>query len=129
LDKIVKAESIKLKPKDRKALLEAISWKDETAEKVIKSKDKNGTIYEVDTELRDYENIPLKQDVQEYFEREVLPYNDDAWIDETKTITGCEITFTKIFYQYQKLRSVEDITAEIMELEKETKGILNEIVA
>lgn len=129
LDKTLKAEGTKLKPKDRKAFIEAISWKDETAEKVIKSKDKSGTVYEADTELRDYENIPLKQDIQEYFEREVLPYNDDAWIDETKTITGCEITFTKIFYKYQQLKSVEDITAEIMILEKETEGILKEIVA
>ena len=129
LDKALKAEGIKLKPKDRKAFTEAISWKDETAEKIIKSKDKDGTEYEVDTELRDFENIPLKQDIQEYFEKEVLPFVPDAWIDHSKTITGYEITFTKIFYKYEQLRSVEEITEEIMALEKETEGLLNEIVA
>ena len=109
LDKILKAEEIKLKPKDRKHLIEAISWKDETAEKVIKSKDKEGTEYEPDTELRDYENIPLKQDIQEYFETEVLPFVPDAWIDHSKTIIGYEITFTKIFYKYQALSICKEI--------------------
>lgn len=129
LDKALKAEGTKLKPKDRKAFIEAISWKDETAEKVIKSKDKDGIEYEPDTALRDYENIPLKQDIQEYFETEVLPFVPDAWIDHSKTIIGYEITFTKIFYKYQALRSIEEITSEILILEKETEGILKEIVA
>ena len=128
-DKVLKAEGIKLKPKDRKAFTDAITWKDETAEKVIKSNDKQGIVYEVDTELRDYENIPLKQDIQEYFETEVLLFVPDAWIDHSKTITGYEIGFTKIFYKYQELRSVEEITADIMQLEAETDGILKEIVS
>jgi type I restriction enzyme M protein len=128
LDKALKEVEIKLKPKDRKSFIEAISWKDESAEKVIKKNDKEGIEYEPDTELRDYENIPLKQDIQAYFEREVLPYNDDAWIDESKTIKGYEISFTKIFYQYQPLRSVEEVAADILRLEVETDGLLKEIV-
>jgi type I restriction enzyme M protein len=112
LDKALKTLEVKLKPKDRKAFIEAISWKDETAERVIKKQDKQGIEYEADTELRDYENIPLKQDIQEYFNVEVLPFVPDAWIDHSKTITGYEIAFTKIFYQYQPLRSVEEITAD-----------------
>lgn len=77
--------------------------------------------------MRDYENIPLKQDIQEYFETEVLPFVPDAWIDHNKTITGYEIAFTKIFYQYQPLRSVLEITADILKLEEETEGLLKEI--
>lgn len=129
IDKALKELSLKLKPKDRKAFIDAVSWKDETADPVIKSQDKKGIIYEADTELRDYENIPLKQDIQTYFETEVLPFVPDAWIDHSKTITGYEITFTKIFYQYQALRSVENITADILQLEAETDGLLKEIVS
>ncbi len=128
LDKILKTEGIKLKPKDRKAIIDAISWKDEEAEKVIKKKDKNEIEYEVDVELRDYENIPLKQDIQKYFEEEVLPFVPDAWIDHSKTIKGYEISFTKIFYQYQPLRSVEEISKEIKILEEETDGLLKKII-
>ncbi len=129
LDKVLKTETIKLKPKDRKDFITAISWKNETAEKIIKKQDKEGIEYEPDTELRDYENIPLKQDIQIHFETEVLPFVPDAWIDNSKTIIGYEITFTKIFYKYQSLRSIEEITNEILILEKETEGILKEIVA
>jgi type I restriction enzyme M protein len=124
----MKAEGIKLKPKERKAIIDAISWKDEEAEKVIKKKDKNEIEYEVDVELRDYENIPLKQDIQKYFEEEVLPFVPDAWIDHSKTIKGYEISFTKIFYQYQPLRSVEEISKEIKILEEETDGLLKKII-
>lgn len=140
LDKALKSENIKLKPKDRKSFMDAISWKDETAQPVLKSGYKDnmapslkeragGEAYEPDPELRDYENIPLKQDIQEYFEKEVLPFVPDAWIDHSKTITGYEITFTKIFYQYQPLRSVEDITADILQLVKETEGLLTQIIS
>jgi type I restriction enzyme M protein len=129
LDKVLKAEDIKLKPKDRKAFVEGISWKDESAEKVIKKQDKNGIEYEPDPELRDYENIPLKQNIQEYFEREVLPYVPDAWIDESKTRKGYEIAFTKIFYRFRPLRDLEIISAEIIQLEKETEGIIKEIIS
>ncbi len=128
LDKILKSESFKLKPKDRKSFLEAISWKDETAEKVIKSKSKEGVTYEADAELREYENVPLKKSIQEYFEVEVLPFVPDAWIDETKTVKGYEITFAKIFYRYVPLRNLEVITEEILQLEQETELIIKEIV-
>jgi type I restriction enzyme M protein len=78
--------------------------------------------------LRDYENVPLKDDIEKYFEKEVLPYLPDAWIDDSKTVKGYEITFTKIFYKYQPLRSLEEITAEILALEKETEGIIKQII-
>jgi len=128
-EKTLKTLNIKLNPKYRKSFIDAISWKDETAEKVILKADKFGIEYVPDPELRDYENIPLKQDIQEYFEKEVLPYVPDAWIDHSKTQIGYEISFTKIFYKYQPLRSVEEIIAEIMQLEKETDGLLDQILA
>ena len=78
--------------------------------------------------MRDTENVPLDQDIQEYFVREVLQHIPDAWIDESKTVKGYEISFTRYFYNYLPPRSIEEITAEIFELEKETDGILNEIV-
>ncbi len=81
-----------------------------------------------DPELRDYENIPLKENVEEYFKREVLPHLPDAWIDHTKTKIGYEINFTKYFYKYKPLRSLEEIRRDILELEKETRESLNEIM-
>jgi type I restriction enzyme M protein len=109
--------------------LDAISWKNEEAEPVVKKKEKNGTIhYEADSDLRDTENIPLDQNIHEYFKREVLQHIPDAWIDESKTVKGYEISFTRYFYNYVAPRSMEVIRAEIFELEKETEGILNEIV-
>ena len=81
-----------------------------------------------DPELRDYENIPLKENVEEYFKREVLPHLPDAWIDHSKTKIGYEINFTKYFYKYKPLRSLEEIRRDILELENETRESLNEIM-
>lgn len=80
-----------------------------------------------DTSLRDTENVPLNEDIQEYFEREVLPFAPDAWIDESKTKIGYEIPFTRYFYKYEAPRSSSEIMAEILELEKEIDGSLKEI--
>lgn len=128
LDAALKKLALKWKPKDRKQFLDAISWKDEEAEPVIKKKEKDKIEYESDVELRDYENVPVKQDVQQYFEKEVWPFVPDAWIDHSKTVKGYKVSFTKIFYKYQPLRSVAEITEEIMQLERETEGLLNEII-
>jgi len=77
--------------------------------------------------LRDNENVPLKKDIWEYFKREV-PHVPDAWIDESKTVKGYEINITKYFYKYKPLRSLEEIRAEILELELQTQGLMNEVV-
>lgn len=82
-----------------------------------------------DTKLRDYEKIPLKDDVDAYFEREVLPHVPDAWMDRSKDKIGYEINFTKYFYKYQPLRSLDEIKADILALEQETDGLLKEILA
>ncbi len=81
-----------------------------------------------DSSLRDTENIPLLMDVQEYMEKEVLPHVPDAWIDHSKTNVGYEINFTKYFYQYKPLRSLEEIRADIMALEQETDGLLKNVI-
>lgn len=96
-----------------KAILSALSERDETAEIC---KDSKGNL-EADTDLRDTENVPLKEDIHEYFEREVKPHVPDAWIDESKTKIGYEIPFTRHFYKYTPLRSSEEIMTEIKELE------------
>lgn len=82
-----------------------------------------------DSSLRDTENIPLTMDIQEYMEKEVLPHVPDAWVDHSKTNTGYEINFTKYFYQYKPLRSLEEIRNDILALEQETDGLLKEIIS
>lgn len=81
-----------------------------------------------DSSLRDTENIPLKENISEYIKREVLPHVPDAWVDESKTKIGYEINFTKYFYQYKPLRSLSDIKKDILALEKETEGLIKEVI-
>ena len=81
-----------------------------------------------DSSLRDTENIPLTMDMQDYMKREVLPHVSDAWIDEAKTNIGYEINFTRYFYQYKPLRSLDEIRKDIMAIEQETDGLLKEVI-
>lgn len=97
------------------AILVALSEKDDTADVCVKNK--KGDI-EPDSDLRDTENVPLTEDIHDYFEREVLPHVSDAWIDEEKTKIGYEVPFTRHFYKYQELRPSSEIKAEIQELEE-----------
>jgi len=130
VNKAIKDLKLDVDANGLKCILDAVCWKNEDAERVIKKTEKDGTIvYEVDSDLRDTENVPLDQDIHEYFEREVLQHIPDAWIDESKTVRGYEISFTRYFYSYVPPRSLEEITAEIFALERETEGILNEIVS
>ncbi len=80
-----------------------------------------------DSSLRDSENVPLKEDIREYFNREVIPFAPDAWIDKSKTKVGYEIPFTRYFYRYEAPRPSREIMAEILELEKELNGVLSEV--
>lgn len=80
-----------------------------------------------DSSLRDTESIPLTEDISEYFKREVLPFAPDAWIDESKTKVGYEISFTRYFYKYTAPRPSKEIMEEILELECELDGSLAEI--
>jgi len=108
----------------QKAVLKALSEQDETADVCV---DKKGNP-EPDTTLRDNENVPLKEDIREYFQREVLPHVPDAWIDESKTVKGYEINTTKYFYKYKPLRPLADIRADIMALKQETEGMIQEVL-
>ncbi len=86
--------------------------------------------YEPDSELRDTEQVPLMEEggIEAFISREVLPYAPDAWIDESATKIGYEVSFTRHFYKPQPLRTLEEISADIVALEKETEGLLSEII-
>lgn len=80
-----------------------------------------------DSARRDTENVPLTENIEEYFEREVKPYAPDAWIDESKSKVGYEIPFTRYFYKYEPPQPSSEIKAEILALEKELSGLLKEV--
>ena len=82
-----------------------------------------------DSALRDTENIPLRENIDAYMKREVLPHVPDAWIDDSKTNIGYEINFTKYFYEYKPLRSLEEIRADILALEMETEGLIKTVIS
>lgn len=129
VDDILSRLGIKLNASDKKIVLDAFSWKDEKAKPVVKKIESDGTVlFEPNPDLRDSENVPLNEDINEYFNREVLKYVRDAWIDESKTIKGYSISFTRYFYSYQPPRSLEEISKELQLLENETKGVLEEFL-
>ena len=86
--------------------------------------------YEQDPDLRDTEQVPLLEDggIEAFLQREVLPYAPDAWYVESSVKTGYEISFTRYFYKPKPLRPLEEIRADILALEKETEGLLEEII-
>jgi type I restriction enzyme M protein len=90
-------------------------------------KDKKGNI-KTDGSLRDNERIPLGTDIDEYFEREVKPHLPESYMDRSKDSVGYEINFTKYFYQYKPLRSLSDLTKELLDLEKESDGLMNKLI-
>ena len=151
VEKAADKNGLKLNAKRLKLLQSALAEKDETAAPVIKKIHKHGKMevdplhgrfpitmdgkpcvveYEPDSDLRDSEQVPLLEDggIEAFFRREVLPHVPDAWIDEEETKIGYEISFTRYFYKPQPLRTLAEISADIMALEKETGGLLGEIV-
>ena len=81
-----------------------------------------------DTKLRDAERVPLTKDIDDYYQREVKPHVPDSWIDRKKDKVGYEINFNRYFYQYTPLRSLKEITDELLKLERESEGLLNEVL-
>ncbi len=81
-----------------------------------------------DSKLRDYERVPLSEDIEQYFSSEVEPHLPNSWINFDKSKEGYEINFTKYFYKYKPLRSSEDITRDLLELDKESENLLNQIM-
>ncbi|MEQ9570130.1 MAG: N-6 DNA methylase, partial [Longimicrobiales bacterium] len=127
----LKAAGLSLSASLRKAIESALSEQDDEAAVCT---DRKGNP-EYDSDLRDYENVPLGEGVTEYFEREVKPYVPEAWIDESYTDekdgevgrVGYEINFNRYFYEYEPPRPLEEITADIRAVEKEIVALLGEV--
>jgi type I restriction enzyme M protein len=151
VDEILGRLDLKLSGNELKVLLRAVSWRVETAPPVIAKVHKLGKVYpdplhgryeqmvrskhsvveyEPDSELRDTEQVPLLEPggVEAFFRREVLPHVPDAWIDPDSTKIGYEISFTRYFYQPKPLRTLEEIRADILAVQKEAEGLLDELL-
>ncbi len=86
------------------------------------------TIYETESDLRDSENVPLKESIYSYFLREVKPHVEEAWINLDATKIGYEISFNKYFYKHKPLRDIEEVAKDIFELEKQSEGLIMDIL-
>ena len=140
--------NIRLPAADLKAILKTVSWREESAPPVIAKVHKPGKAkpdllrglfeapvsgkvavveYEPDSDLRDTEQVPLLEEggIEAFIRREVLPYTPDAWIKEDATRIGYEVSFTRHFYKPQPMRSLEEISADILAIEKEAEGLLD----
>ena len=145
------AHGVKLTAKRKTLLKTSLASRDETAEPVIKALHRKGAVelhslrglyavtldgkpavveYESDTELRDTEQIPLLEEggLEAFLRREVLPYAPDAWYVPSSIKVGYEISFTRHFYKPEPLRPLDEIRADILALERETEGLLSEIM-
>ncbi|HDH27797.1 MAG TPA: SAM-dependent DNA methyltransferase [Euryarchaeota archaeon] len=141
----------KVSAADLKLILRAVSWRVETAPPVIAKVHKPGKTtpdslygrydlkldgkkcvveYETDSDLRDTEQIPLLEPggIEAFIRREVLPYTPDAWIKEDATKIGYEVSFTRHFYKPQPMRTLEEIRADILAVEEEAEGLLDELL-
>ena len=147
----ISEHGVKLTAKRSKLLQTSLATRAEAAEPVIKKIHKPGRMepdpirglvestvkgkcrvveYEPDSELRDTEQVPLLEEggIEAFLRREVLPYAEDAWYDPASVKTGYEISFTRYFYKPQPMRTLEEIRADILALERETEGLLGEII-
>lgn len=124
LRKAFRQNGLKIQAPLFKAILNALAERDETADIC---QDSQGNP-EPDPELRDYERVPLKEDIDEYIEREVLPHVPDAWVDKSKTKVGYEINFNRYFYKYVPPRPLEEIESDLQATEKEIAELLKGVV-
>ena len=123
LKEAIEKAGVKIPVSILKAVLTALSERNETADIC---KDAKGNP-EPDPELRDYENVPLKEDVAGYMAGEVLPHVPDAWVDESKTKIGYEVNFNRYFYKYTPPRPLEEIERDLKQIEKEIADMLAEV--
>ena len=160
VDATLKANKAKLSASERNAILNAVSWYDAGAEKVLKgtvklagakleqllehldceetqltdygyyATGKKGEYleYETESDLRDTENVPLRDNIYDYFLREVKPHVAEAWINLDATKIGYEISFNKYFYRHKPLRTIEEVSEDILKLEQESDGLIREIL-
>ena len=119
-DSVFKKSGISLSTSLKKSIVSSLSERDENADVVMNKKG----IPEPDSELRDFENVPLREDIEEYMKQEVLPYVPDVWVDESKTKVGYEVSFNRYFYIYQPPRSLEEIQAELTKIEMDIEKLL-----
>ena len=147
----LKIAGIKLPSAELKQILKAVSWRVETAPPVIAKVHRPGKAtvdplhgryaspvgdrklvleYEPDSDLRDTEQVPLLEDggIEAFIRREVLPYTPDAWIKEETTKVGYEVSFTRHFYKPQPLRTLEEIRVDILAIEQEADGLLDDLL-
>jgi type I restriction enzyme M protein len=156
----LKSQKVKFQASELNAILNAVSWYDASAEKVVKatvklSGDKLEKLldhlackeseladfgyfptgkkneylqYETESELRDTENVSLKENIYSYFIHEVKPHVSEAWINLDATKIGYELSFNKYFYQHKSLRSIEEVGTDILQLEAESEGLITEIL-
>lgn len=118
-----KEQTVDIKGPLFKTIWQALSERDEQAEVC---KDSKGNP-EADADLRDYENIPLREDIESYFQREVISHASDAWIDHSKTKVGYEIPFNRHFYKYMPPRSLKEIDADLDKVSAEIMLLLQEV--
>jgi type I restriction enzyme M protein len=151
VDTALKKADLKLPAADLKQILKALSWRVETAPPVIGKVHKPGKAkadplhglfevtveskpaiveYEPDSDLRDTEQVPLLEEggIEAYIRREALPYTPDAWIKEEATKIGYEVSFTRHFYKPQPLRTLAEISADILAIEREAEGLLDDLL-
>lgn len=119
------ARKSRWKATEQKLFRSVFTQKDPEAEPVAKGGRNEG--YEPDADLRDFENVPLKDDIDAYFAREVRPHVPDAWMDRTKDKVGYEINFNRHFYKYTPPRPLEEIDAELRRAEDEIMRLLREV--
>ncbi len=112
------------KSTEQKLFRSVFTQKDPGAEPVAKDERDE---YEPDSDLRDFENVPLKDDIDIYFEREVRPHVPDAWMDRSKDKVGYEINFNRHFYKYTPLRPLKEIDADLKQAEEEIMLLLREV--
>lgn len=125
LREVDRAAGVRLSAPELKAVLAALSERDDAAEIC---RDRNGKP-EPDAQLRDTESVPLKESITAYFKREVLPHVPDAWIDESKTKVGYEIPLNRHFYRYEPPRPLEVIETDIKALEDDIMRLLGEVTS
>ena len=106
-------------------LIEKCEVLGEETEVVVRDKQGNP---KPDSKLRDYERVPLTENIEDYYQREVKPHVPDSWIDRKRDKVGYEINFNRYFYQYTPLRSLKEIADEILALERKSEGLLNEVL-
>jgi type I restriction enzyme M protein len=122
IQKLLKKRGSRWKSAEEKLFRMVFTVKDRNGERV-----KNGAGFEPDADLRDFENVPLKEDIEAYFNREVLPHLPDAWIDRTKNKVGYEINFNRHFYTFVPPRKLAQIDLDLKKAEDEILRLLREV--